>query len=114
MSEIEQLREALSKISKIAGEVASNGGDNYNQESQNESGGPALCTPKTLPKSLLAAAAKTAIDINPVNAPAIGPTAHTGEWGADLVSDPLRIAVLTAKYWGPPPGARRSTFWKPC
>jgi hypothetical protein len=57
-----------------------------------------VCMPKSLPKRLQVAAAKTAVDINPVNAPFFGPLAAAGQ---DLVSDPLRIAVLTSKYWGP-------------
>jgi hypothetical protein len=58
------------------------------------------CTPKVLPGRLLVKAAKTAVKINPVNAPGVGPVAQIA---ADLVSEPLRIAVLTAKYWGPTP-----------
>lgn len=56
------------------------------------------CTPKFLPKRLLVAAAKTAAKINPANAPAFGPMAAVGSDFA--VDEPLRIAVLTQKYWG--------------
>lgn len=96
MSNIEQLREALLRISEIAAEAGSAAGEGYTAEIA----APALCTPKSLPQSLLVAAAKTATDINPVNAPMMGPMASLG---ADFVLEPLQIAVLTAKYWGPTP-----------
>ena len=54
-----------------------------------------------LPKHLLVKAAETARQINPVNAPAFGPLAAVS--GGFQVADPLRIAVLTTKYWGPTP-----------
>jgi len=58
------------------------------------------CLIKTLPKSELVNAARTARQINPANAPAMGPTAAVrGRFNAP--GDPMRIAVLTAKYWGP-------------
>jgi hypothetical protein len=58
------------------------------------------CTPKALPKRLLVKAGEVAAKVNPVNAPAFGPLA---EVAADLRLEPLRIAVMTAKYWGPTP-----------
>ena len=60
--------------------------------------GMRVCTPKTLPTRLLVQAAATAVQINPVNAPGVGPLA---EVAMDIHLEPLRIAVLTAKYWGP-------------
>jgi len=59
------------------------------------------CVLKSLPKRLLVKAARTAININPVNAPAFGPQAALGD--GDAVTEPLRIAVVTSKYWGPHP-----------
>jgi len=59
------------------------------------------CTPKVLPTRLLVDAAKTARTINPMNAPLAGPLAAAGP--AFAVDEPLRIAVVTAKYWGPTP-----------
>jgi hypothetical protein len=60
------------------------------------------CTPKQLPRRLLVEAAKTATELNPQNAPHLqGPTAVLGEAARALLSDPLHIAVLTTKYWGP-------------
>src|SRR5207244_1938869 len=58
------------------------------------------CTIRSLPKRLLVKAAETAVRINPVNAPALGPLASVA---ADLVLEPQHIAVLTSKYWGPTP-----------
>jgi hypothetical protein len=43
-------------------------------------------------------AAKTAIRINPVNAPSLGPMAAAG-----LILQPMHIAVVTSKYWGATP-----------
>jgi hypothetical protein len=59
------------------------------------------CIIKPLPKRLLRKAAETAKTINPVNAPVFGPL--TAVRGRLDVHDPLRIAVLTAKYWGAKP-----------
>ncbi len=100
-----QLREALVKIADIASAVA-NGRKSPHDEHEYE---PAengfdnvslVCTPKSLPVRLLAKAADTALRINPVNAPFFGPLANVA---ADLIMDPMRIAVLTSKYWGPTP-----------
>jgi hypothetical protein len=59
---------------------------------------------------LLLKAAQTAIEINPVNAPVMGPLAAVG---ADLVSDPLRAAVVTSKYWGATPRRLSVSFMEP-
>jgi hypothetical protein len=97
MSELENLREALSKISEIAGAaVRKDGGNGYDLA---DAADQAVCTPKWLPKRLQVKAAKTAIDVNPVNAPVFG-FAPADDTLAALVSDPLHIAVLTSKYWG--------------
>jgi hypothetical protein len=54
------------------------------------------CIVKSLPTTLLIRAARTAREINPMNALVFGPTAAVrGNF------DRLRIAVLTSKYWGP-------------
>jgi Astacin (Peptidase family M12A) len=97
MSELENLREALSKISEIAGAaVRKDRGNGYHDADMADQ---AVCMPKSLPKRLQVKAAKTAIDVNPVNAPVFG-FALADDALAALVSDPLRIAVLTSKYWG--------------
>ena len=106
-NELERFREALARIAKPSS-AAVNGDDDLSDDSQlgddpsdyvalNEK---LVCTPKSLPKRLMVAAAKTAVEINPVNAPVFGPVA---EVALDLILDPQRIAVLTSKYWGPTP-----------
>jgi hypothetical protein len=58
------------------------------------------CIVKTLPRTVLVKAARTAREINPMNAPIMGPTAAVrGKF--HLPDDALRIAVVTSKYWGP-------------
>jgi hypothetical protein len=57
------------------------------------------CVPKQLPKRLLVQAAQTATRINPANGLNLVAMASLGP--SSGVMDPLRIAVLTAKYWGP-------------
>lgn len=107
MSENEKrLHEALAKIAEVAS-MAVNGGEYLDDEHDNDQApehapqqGELVCTPKTLPKRLLEKAAQTATKINPVNAPVFGPLA---EMGVDLQLEPLRIAVMTSKYWGPTP-----------
>jgi hypothetical protein len=97
MSELKNLREVLSKISEIASDaVKPNGGNGYDQAEAADQG---VCTPKSLPNHLQVRAAKTAADVNPVNAPVVG-FVPADDALAALVSDPLRIAVLTSKYWG--------------
>lgn len=56
--------------------------------------GPAICTPKSLPRDRTLAAAATAQAINPVNAPSPTVVAAIG------VATPLRLSLLTSKYWG--------------
>jgi hypothetical protein len=61
-----------------------------------------VCTLKTLPKRLLVKAAQTAVKVNPVNTVLIvGPLAMLGE--GFQISEPLRAAMITSKYWGPSP-----------
>jgi len=97
MSELESLRETLSKISDIASAaVLTAEGNGYGHIDIAEE---RICTPKFLPTSLQVRAAQTATDINPVNAPGLG-FMLTDAALAALVSEPLHIAVLTAKYWG--------------
>jgi hypothetical protein len=60
----------------------------------------AICVSKVLPSRLLITAAVTAARINPLNAPTIGPVA---EVAGDFPLEPMRLAVLTSKYWGATP-----------
>src|SRR5574337_142890 len=100
-------RDALLKIAEAARSAAGNGHDVHGHKTFKGSGGVVLtCTPRSLPKRLLVEAAKTATTINPVNAPAFAPFGVA----ADLVQDPLKIAVLTSKYWGPSPRTLTVSF----
>jgi Astacin (Peptidase family M12A) len=100
------LRDALTQIAEVARAALSGGmyaGGEHGDGTVSEDAPPQeimTCTPKALPKRLLIKAGEVAARINPVNAPAFGPLA---EVAADLRLEPLRIAVMTAKYWGPAP-----------
>jgi hypothetical protein len=109
-------RETLARIAELAS-AAINGGEAATDESMGGSEVPTspqgvvVCTPKMLPKRLLVKAAETARLINPVNALVIGPLAAATE---DFhVDEPLRIAVLTSKYWGPTPRQLTVSFMEP-
>lgn len=58
---------------------------------------PAICLPRSLPDDQLIPAARTAIEQNPANHPA-------------RVVEPMRIALLTTKYWGPSIGELLVSF----
>lgn len=60
------------------------------------------CSIRTLPTRLLDKASKVAIEVNPVNAPVLGPLAEIAI-AADAIMDPQFLTVLTSKYWGPTP-----------
>jgi len=57
------------------------------------------CVIKQLPERLLVSAAETASRVNPANAPVFGRIMAAASAG-DII-EPMRLAVLTAKYWGP-------------
>jgi hypothetical protein len=103
MSEVQKLRKALADIAKVAN-AASHGHSSGKSGSSSEGGSHdefPSCVPKALPERLTIQAAQTAMQINPVNAPAFGPM--TGA-AMDLdVMNPLMIAVMVSKYWGPTP-----------
>jgi hypothetical protein len=106
-----RLREALAEIAQVAkaavngAEGADVGPDEGDAVVQSPPEDQRVCTPKLLPNRLLVKAAETAVRINPVNAPVLGPLAAVA---ADFqVMEPMRIAVLTSKYWGP--ASRRLT-----
>jgi len=97
-----RLREALAKIAEIAGSAAQ---QEYTSNRVAEDGGSAGdgvrdvgCSVKRLPARLHMKAARTAAKINPVNAPLQEPLGRTLG-----VAEPLRLAVETARYWGPTP-----------
>jgi hypothetical protein len=56
-----------------------------------------VCTPKRLPEELLVPAARTAVEINPLNHP---PLHRLTRVLRDFKITPQRIAVVTTKYWG--------------
>jgi len=101
VAEIEELREAFEKIAEVFGShgkrldsVADNGED---YEPAADVPG---CSIKSVPRRLLMKAASNAMQINPINAPMAAPIGGDSSLG---VTDPMQIAVLTAKYWGPTP-----------
>jgi hypothetical protein len=101
------LREALAKIVEVAKAAIHDEEFPDNDFLDDQAAGRAaqqgkllVCTPKSLPKRLLVKAADTARQINPANAPVPGALAQVA---AHLKLDPLSIAALTAKYWGPTP-----------
>jgi hypothetical protein len=99
----DQAQETLTRILELAQTALdhrSNGGEPHGHGPE-----PSVtCTPRALPARLQQSAADLARRINPVNAPLLG--AAAGLFG-DTPLDPMRIAVLTAKYWGP--ASRRLT-----
>ena len=104
MTEVQKLRKALADIAKVANAACAHGnhghdpGSSWEDVSHDEF---PSCVPKSLPERLIIQAAQTAMRINPVNAPAFGPM--TGP-AMDLDGmNPLRIAVMVSKYWGPTP-----------
>lgn len=58
---------------------------------------PIVCTPKSLPKSRWIDAAAKAVEVNPANHPRIERLVRAMP---EIQLDRLRIAVVTAKYWG--------------
>ena len=97
MSDYEKIRDALARIASIANEaINSNGGAPANGNEPAQQAVPS-CTLKFLPTELLVPAARTACEINPVNAPFESPLASLAP---GFVSDPLRAALVTTKYWG--------------
>ncbi len=99
------IREALAKIAEVAGDALANDADSTDEYNDGDTLDHAphngVCTPKALPMRLLVEAAKTAVRINPVNAPML--QAFAGVNADFQVMEPMRIAVLTVKYWGPTP-----------
>ena len=91
----EQLREVLGKIAKLLNSLSGN--EDVAVEETDHYSGQRVCTPKGLPIHLQVDAARTAVQQNPVNAPAFNLARGFDD---DVPTDPLRISVLTQKYWG--------------
>ena len=111
----QELRQALAEIARIARRASrhlgqGHGSHEHEHEDEDEDRGTDFgpdigCVLKQLPERLLVKAAQTATRINPANGVNITAMAGLGAslGVSDDVMDPLRIAVLTAKYWGPQP-----------
>lgn len=105
MSELERLRETLAKIAEIAGSVAKKPPEDA--EDTGPSADVPSCSIKSLPKRLIMKSAQHARGINPMNAPMAAPL---GAGAAFAITDPMRISVLTTKYWGPTPRTLTVSF----
>jgi hypothetical protein len=99
MSDYEKLRDALARIAGIANEAVNGNGALVNGNEPAQQAVPS-CTLKFLPTELLVLAARTAVEINPVNAPLVTPLAAMTP---GFAIDPLRAALVTTKYWGATP-----------
>jgi hypothetical protein len=105
MTEVQKLRKALADIAKVAnaacGHQSRGGGRSFSSGEGGSHDEFPVCVLKGLPERLTIQAAQTAMQINPVNAPAFGPMSGAA---MDLdVMNPLMIAVMISKYWGPTP-----------
>jgi hypothetical protein len=99
-----RIREAFLRIAEIANAAAygrDDSDDSYDDDGATgtRKGEAPSCSVKALPKRLILKAAQTAMGINPVNAPLMPLSAM----GIGAPSDPLSMAVVTGKYWGPTP-----------
>ena len=56
-----------------------------------------VCTPKSLPREKLIAAARTAVTVNPLNH---APVERLANVMRGFAPTPEHIAVVTTKYWG--------------
>jgi hypothetical protein len=105
MNTNDQLRDALAKIAEVAsaaiGEGATGKAREHVHGESKHAGDTHGCILKPLPKRLLIKAAETARKVNPVNAPVFGPMASLDK--GFQIAEPLRIALITSKYWGPTP-----------
>jgi Astacin (Peptidase family M12A) len=107
MNEAQQMRQALADIAKIAKAACAGaphshaGGKASSSRADGSRDEYPSCAPKALPDRLAIAAAQTAMKINPVNGPAFSAMPDAA-MGLD-VTNPLRIAVMVSKYWGPTP-----------
>jgi hypothetical protein len=101
MSRTDNSEEALARIVEVAERALRRYPDRSDPDDYEIDAEQVItCTPPLLPERLLQDAAALARSVNPANAPLVGATAGAF---ADTPLDPMRIAVLTAKYWGPAP-----------
>lgn len=100
----QELRRALAEIARIAEKASrhpGHGPDAGEHEGRGADGSDVGCVPRQLPERLRVKAARTATRINPANG--LNVAAMAGLGLSDGIMDPLAMAVLTAKYWGPQP-----------
>ncbi|MBZ4422469.1 M12 family metallopeptidase [Myxococcus sp. RHSTA-1-4] len=103
MAETDRIRDVLRQIAELANSVTREGGPSERGGVPREEGVETLpasqggCTLKALPSRLVVRAAEYARKVNPANAPQLAPL---GAAGLRIPQDPMRIAVLTSKYWG--------------
>jgi hypothetical protein len=106
MGESNRYHDVLSKIAELANSAVENGDESeYDREESEEneqSSEPSGlgCTVKSLPSRLLQESANVAVRANPANGLVIG---RLTDFAAGVPSDPQRLAILIAKYWGPTP-----------
>lgn len=128
MTQLETLREALSRVEEILRTAIVTGddshahehdqGNGHDREQEGDRGDGCVhvpaggneqeevvevarpgCVVRSLPERLLVKAAVTARAVNPVNAPAFEPHAAMADGPEGDMR--MRLAVLTTKYWGP-------------
>lgn len=97
MSNSQKLQETLAKIAHLATGAIVDGGAGDDSPPSDGLFAPG-CTVKSLPARLQIKAANYAVEVNPVNSPMMQMPG-----AAFSVMEPLQLAVLTAKYWGPTP-----------
>lgn len=102
MRDEDKMRDVLRQIAQLASSVTGGGAGAQQHEELHGRGmastpGRDACVLRFLPPRLLVKAAEVARKVNPVNAPVLGPL---GAVGPSMPMDPMRIAVLTSKYWG--------------
>jgi len=96
-----KIAELAASASKSLGARQRDDGAEVDEDDDRELPTPSpSCSIKALPKRLWMKAASHAMRINPVNAPMRAPVGAGPEF---QISDPLSIAVMTAKYFGPKP-----------
>jgi hypothetical protein len=103
MSSSEQeLRQALAEIARVADRASRHldrGGHNQGYEEPSAAGADIGCGLRQLPERLQIKASQTATRLNPANGLNVAAMASLAP--SSEVMNPLRIALLTAKYWGP-------------
>jgi hypothetical protein len=112
------LIDSLRKIVSVANMAIDGNGysDDTNDDRSEESTAKGVarldlgCTVRQLPSRLLQSAAHTASIVNPANAPMYLPASYLPHKG---VLDPLAIALLTSKYWGPTGRKLTVSFMEP-